>query len=380
MTKINKPLKLGFVGGGLNSAIGQIHFSASQLDGIWKIESGIFSLSNIINKRTGKFWNIPKERIYKSLENFIKHEKNRLDAVVVIVPIPSHFKIICELLKNNIPVISEKTMVSNFDEARRIFKICKNNNSFLNITYNYSGYPMIRELKAKIKKGELGKLQQIHVEMPQDGYINTINKKNSIQRWRLVDKNIPTIILDLSSHIYNLCYFLIEKKPKKIFSSFSNFSKYKVIDDAFMQLEFEKEIKGYFWASKVAAGNRNNLKIRIFGSRGSAEWNHSIPEELKLFKNNNVYTLHDRATKNYVSGNKRYNRFKAGHPSGFLEAFANLYFDISEALKSYKKYKKYNNPYVFNQNYEMESMEVLNKATISNKRKNWQKINFTKKK
>ena len=153
---MNKPLKIGFVGGGLNSAIGQIHFSACQLDGIWKVESGIFSLNDNINKKTGKYWNIPNERVYKNLKNFIKYEKNKLDAVAVIVPIPDHFKIISQLLKNNIPVISEKTMVSNLNEAKKIFRICKNNNSFLNITYNYTGYPMIRELKAKIKKDELG--------------------------------------------------------------------------------------------------------------------------------------------------------------------------------------------------------------------------------
>ena len=109
---MNKPLKIGFVGGGLNSAIGQIHFSACQLDGIWKVESGIFSLNDNINKKTGKYWNIPNERVYKNLKNFIKYEKNKLDAVAVIVPIPDHFKIISQLLKNNIPLISEKTMFS----------------------------------------------------------------------------------------------------------------------------------------------------------------------------------------------------------------------------------------------------------------------------
>jgi len=376
---MNKPLKIGFVGGGLNSAIGQIHFSACQLDGIWKVESGIFSLNDNINKKTGKYWNIPNERVYKNLKNFIKYEKNKLDAVAVIVPIPDHFKIIYQLLKNNIPVISEKTMVSNLNEAKKIFRICKNNNSFLNITYNYTGYPMIRELKAKIKKDELGKLQQIHIEMPQDSYLNLINGKASIQKWRLIDKSIPTFILDLASHIYNLSYFLIEKKPKKIFSNFTNFSKLKVIDDAFMQLQFDGGIQGYFWASKVASGNRNSLKIRIFGTKGSAEWNHFNPEELKISLKNSVYSIYDRKSKSFIAENKRYNRFKAGHPSGFLEAFANLYFDISVALKNYKKSKRYNNPYVFNQNYELESMKVLTKATLSNKKQNWQKINFLKK-
>ena len=378
MKKINKPLRLGFVGGGLNSNIGQTHFSASQLDGIWKVVSGIFGENNKINKKTAETWNIPKDRVYSNLEKFIKNEKNRLDAVAVIVPIPTHFGIISELLKNNIPVISEKTMVSDLDQAQKIFKICKINNSFLNVTYNYCGYPMIRELKAKIKKNELGELQQIHIEMPQDGYINVLNGKDSIKKWRLTDKKIPTLILDLVSHMYSLCYFLTEKKPKKIFSLFANFSKFKVIDNSFMQLEFEKGMQGFFWASKVAYGNRNNLKIRIFGSKGSAEWNHANPEELKISLKNNVYTAIDRASKSIISKNNRYNRFKVGHPSGFIEAFANLYYDIAEALKTFKKYRKYKNPYIFNQFYELENMEVLSKAARSHKNKSWQNLNFLK--
>jgi len=378
MIKINKPLKLGFVGGGINSAIGQIHFSASQLDGIWKVESGIFSDNININEKTARTWNIPNKRIYKNLKEFIKNEKKRLDAVAVILPIPKHFKVICELLKNNIPVISEKTMVSNLTEAKKIYKICKHQNSFLNITYNYTGYPMLRELKNKIEKKELGVLQQIHIEMPQDNYI--VNNKSSIQKWRLIDKNIPTFLLDLCSHMHNLSYFLTGRQPKKIFSNFSKYSKLKVVDNVVTQLEFNKGIKGYHWSSKVASGHRNSLKVRIFCSNGSAEWNHSKPEELKISTNGYLSSVLDRASKKSSIKSKRYNRFKVGHPSGFMEAFANIYFDIAEALRSYKKLKKYNNQFVFNQNFELENMEILTKSTNSNKSKTWKKINFVNKK
>lgn len=374
--KKNKQLKLGFIGGGINSAIGHIHFSSSQMDGIWKVESGIFSENYNISQKTAKDWNIPRDRVYSNLNNFIKYEKNRLDAVVVILPIPKHFKVIYQLLKNNIPVISEKTMIANLNEAKTIYKICKKNNSFLNVTYNYSGYPLIRELKARIKNGELGEIQQFHFEMPQDSFTHNINKKASHQKWRLKDKKIPTMILDLMAHLYNLCYFLIEKKPKKVFSNFSNFSKFKVIDNSFIQMEFEKKIQGFFWASKVAYGSRNDLRIRIFGSKASAEWNHLNPEELKISSKNHLYKIIDRASKkNYIVGHKRYNRFKAGHPSGFMEAFANIYVDIADALRDYKKNKKYTNFYVFNELFELNNMQVLTKATQSSKKRNWIKIN-----
>lgn len=378
MIKLNKPLKLGFVGGGINSAIGQIHYSASQLDGAWKVESGIFSKNSNVNLNTGKAWNISKKRIYRNLPDFIKNEKNLVDAVVVIVPIPNHFKIICELLKNNIPVISEKTMVSNLDEAKIINKICKSKKGFLNITYNYTGYPMLRELKNVIRKKKLGSLQQIHIEMPQDSYI--VNRKSSIQKWRLKDRKIPTFLLDLCSHMHNLSYFLIGQHPKKIFSNLSKYSKINVVDNAVTQLEFNNGVKGCFWSSKVASGHRNNLQVRIFCSNGSAEWNHSKPEELKMSINGSLFSYYDRSTKNSSIKNKRYNRFKVGHPSGFLEAFANIYFDISKALISYKKFKKYKNDFVFNQTFELANMEILTQSTKSNLNKTWKKINLIKEK
>ena len=233
---------------------------------------------------------------------------------------------------------------------------------------------MLRELKNKIKKKELGNLHQIHIEMPQDSYI--VNSKSSIQKWRLVDKKIPTFLLDLCSHMHNLSYFLTEKQPKKIFSNFSKYSKLKIVDNVFTQLDFDDGLKAIHWSSKVASGHRNSLKVRIFCSRGSAEWDHSKPEELKISNDGNLNLFIDRASKKSSIKSKRYNRFKVGHPSGFMEAFANIYFDIAQALISYKKNKKYNNNFVFNQNFELQNMEILSKSTISNKSKTWKKINI----
>ena len=174
----------------------------------------------------------------------------------------------------------------------------------------------------------------------------------------------------------NLSYFLTEKQPKKILSNFSKYSKLNIVDNIFSQLDFEGGLKAVHWSSKVASGHRNSLKVRIFCSRGSAEWNHSKPEELKISTDGNLNLLVDRNSRKSSIKSKRYNRFKVGHPSGFMEAFANIYFDIALALISYKKTKKYNNNFVFNQNFELQNMEILNKSTISNKSKTWKKINI----
>ena len=137
----------------------------------------------------------------------------------------------------------------------------------------------------------------------------------------------------------------------------------------FKRKNFDDGVKAIHWASKVAYGHRNSLKVRVFCSRGSAEWIHSKPEELKISSNGSLSTIIDRASKKSSVKSSRYNRFKVGHPSGFMEAFANIYFDIAKALLSYKKNKKYSNEFVFNQNFELQNMEILTKSTISNKRK-----------
>jgi predicted dehydrogenase len=373
--KSSKQLALGFIGGGLSSAIGQTHFGASQLDGKWKLKAGCFSRGHEFNIKTANTWHISPNRSYDNWQSLIKNEAEKLDAIAVLTPTPDHAEAICALLERNIPIICEKPLVSSLDELSSILKILKQDKQFLAVTFNYSGYPMIRELKELIKNGALGQIKQIRFEVPQDAFVRSTAAKGNSASWRLQDGYLPTICLDLGVHLHHLSYFLLEEEPTHTMAEFSNHSSHNgLIDDILMWVIFGSGIKGSFWMSKAALGNRNGLKISLYGDKGSAHWVQVNPEELKLYDGSGTCTIHDRGGRMIISGAPRYNRYKAGHPAGFLEAFANLYSDIADALIKFDETGKQDNPYVFGFDHSVNGLSLFTAACKSNNTRSWQSI------
>ena len=371
-------LSLGFIGGGLASSIGQSHFAASRLDGRWRLSAGFFSRQTEMNRKTAETWNVPQDRLYESWQDFVMTERDKLDAVVVLTPTPEHLEIVCALIDEGISIISEKPLVSSLEESDLINQAYQESRNFLAVTYNYSGYPMVRELRERIRNGELGRLQQIHFEMPQEVFMRSSDaagKTATPQSWRLKDGTIPTICLDLGVHLHHLAYFMIGREPARVIAEFSNYSMHPgLVDNVMMWLEYEDEMKASFWMSKTALGNRNGLKLRLYGENGSAEWVQMNPEELRIcYKDGTCITV-DRAAKTLTCSETRYNRYKAGHPSGFIEAFANLYYDIADALIEYRKNGKHNNPYVFGIDPSIRGLELFAAARESDNDRCWKEL------
>ena len=366
-------LKLSFIGGAYNSTIGNVHYISSKLDGRWKLVSGFFSRNRKINLETGKLYNIEKKRIYSDLQSLIKEEKNKIDAVVVLTSTPSHFKIIKTLLKNKIPIISEKPLIEEFKEAKSLKKLIKKNN-FLRITYNYTGYPMIRDLKHMIEKRKFGKIQQINFEMPQDSFTGSTKSKILPKKWRLKDRKIPNICMDLGSHLLNLSNFLIGDYPNKVMVNYFTNSKYKkIIDNAYFWMKYKSKLNSNFWISKTLIGARNGLSIRISGDKKSTSWNQMRPEELNIYNLDGTKQVFDRVSQKIVAHKLRYNRYKAGHPSGFLEAFANHYLDIADDLIAWRK-KGNKNLYTFGFEDSYKIAKFFEASRISHLEKSWKSI------
>lgn len=374
----NDPLKLGFIGGGLSSAIGAIHYSASRLDGHWELVTGTFSRNQNINFQTGHQWNVKKERIYGDWKDLILREKNNVDAFCVLTPTPSHVEALEELIINNVPIICEKSVTMDLSEIRKISTKIKKNNPFFVATFNYTGYPLIRELKQLIKEGILGNIQQIHIEMPQEGFVRPpeiAGKSAPPQSWRLKDGTIPTICLDLGVHLQSIVQFLTGQVPSETFAHFHNYSQYNgLIDYVKMLLKFESGMSGSFWMTKTAIGNRNGLDVRVFGDKASAHWHQLTPEELHINYINGRREIIDRGSECKIARQGRYSRMKAGHPAGFLEAFANYYADIASALRDYKKQGYWNSEYLFNIEHSESGLQLFEAAAISNKEKAWIKL------
>lgn len=345
--------EIGFIGGAINSAVGTVHKIATQMDGKFKLVAGCFSKDAQINIITGTQWRIDKKRIYKHWEELLEQEKDKLDAVVILTPTPDHVYMIQKALELGFNVISEKSLTKSLDEALQIKKQIDKHKNFLTITYNYTGYPAIRELKHLIKSGHLGKINQVMIEMPQEGFIKIgqDNKPMIVQDWRLKDYEIPTISLDLGVHVYNLLSFLLEEDALEVYALESSYGHFKhIIDDIHAIAQFTNNIVCNLWYSKSAIGYRNGLRIRLFGKLGSAEWLQMNPEELIICNNEGYKQIISRGhNASFVLNQPRYNRFKAGHPAGFIEAFANLYEDIHEALYNYKNNSEnfFLTPYTF---------------------------------
>ena len=164
-----KTLKLAFMGGGLNSEVGYAHFSSSQLDNRFQVAAGVFSKDKKINKKTADYWGVTN--VYDDLDDLIEKEHENVDAFVVLLPTPIHCEAVEKLLKRNIPVICEKPLGSSYEQIKSLKKIYDPKKHFLVTTYNYSGYPLVRELRAMIEKRALGDIHHIHLEMPQESFL-----------------------------------------------------------------------------------------------------------------------------------------------------------------------------------------------------------------
>ena len=362
-------LSLGFIGGGANSTIGKMHYLASKLDDRWKLASGFFSRNKKINSKSGSNYNIDKSRVYSSLENFIKHEGKKLNAIVLLTPTPTHSKVLQKLKKINIPIISEKPLINSADQMKKINNFFTKKN-LIRVTYNYTGYPILRELKEMIKKKKIGEIKQFFFYMPQNAFVSNTSKKIKPKTWRLNDMEYPNILGDLGSHLINMCDFLFEKTPNKVFAKFFNHSKYKIIDNAYFMTEINKNIFGQFIISKTNPGISNGLELKIVGTAKTVVWKQDDPEKLLLFNMDGTKTIFDRSSAIYEANKDRYNRYKPGHPSGFLEAFANIYHDIANEIISKKK-----NNYTFDLKSAQKISNFFDASIKSDKSGKWTKVN-----
>ncbi len=372
------PLKLAFIGGGETSAVGYVHFAASQLDNRFKVVAGAFCRCSDENRATAERWQVAPERVYDNWLTMLDNEADKIDAVVVLTPTPDHLVMLIELLKRNIPVICEKALVCGPSDIAELEKVYQADKHFLAVTFNYSGYAMVRELQQIIAQGKLGKIQKIHLEMPQEGFRrppDIAGKVSKPQAWRLHDEEVPTICLDLGVHLHHLSSFLIGHEPTATVAQFSNHSQYKnLIDDVTMLVKYPNEISGSMWMSKTAIGNRNGLKVRVFGDLGSATWFQLNPDELELNFHDGVRQILDRASTCELAGLFRYNRMKPGHPTGFVEAFANLYSDIADNLIAYKNNMPASSPFVFGLTHAKHGLALFAAAKTSNESGLWQNV------
>lgn len=366
-----EPLRIAFIGGALNSAVGFTHFNASRLDGHFRVEAGCFSRDPAQNEHTAHIYGVAPARTYRNWRDLLGAEAGSIDAVVILTPTPDHTEIVIEAIDAGYPVICEKALTVSSADCRTIEDAVAQKRGYLAVTYNYSGYPMVRELQRMIREGRLGPVQQIQIEMPQEGYLRL---GANPQAWRRVDYAVPTVSLDLGVHVHHLVDFLTAgRKPQRLVGDQSSYGQFGgLIDNVYSLAHYEDDIRVNAWWGKTALGLRNGLRIRVFGESASAEWFQMDPENLNWADNDGRHCVLDRGSGEAKTAQAlRYNRFKAGHPSGFIEAFANLYADIAGELRSLKDGQYERSEFVFGATQSREGLHFLEKISESARRMEW---------
>jgi len=368
------PLRLGFIGGALNSAVGYTHYNSSRLDGHFRVECGCFSRHAGINEETARTYGIPPERTHDTWRTLLEHEKQALDAILVLTPTPDHGEVVIAALDAGYPVICEKALAVSSAECRSIEAAVAGNKGFLAVTYNYSGYPMVRELRRMIAEGQLGRLHQIHIEIPQEGFLR---QAAAPQAWRLRDHAVPTVSLDLGVHAHHLVHFLTGgKAPLEVVGDQATYGQFgDIVDNVYCLAHYEDDLRVQSWFGKTALGNRNGLRIRVYGSLASAEWFQMQPEDLLFSQADGRRLLIDRGSGDAdLARQLRYNRFKSGHPSGFIEAFGNLYADIADQLRQHQAGVATHNAFVYGARESEEGLRFLEAISRSAQTGKWETV------
>ena len=345
-------IRLGMVGGGQGAFIGAVHRIAARLDDEYEFVAGALSADPKKAKASAADLGLAPDRSYADFTTMAKAESKRADgieAVSIVTPNHVHVPAAMAFIEAGIHVICDKPLSLNLKEAKALEKLLsKRKGVIFALTHNYSGYPMIRQAKAMVANGELGEIRLVQGEYPQDWLTTALEQTGQKQAaWRTDPKRSGAggCIGDIGTHIYQLMCDVSGLSLAELSADLTSFVKGRVLDDnAHIMLRFNAKggisAKGMIWASQVAPGNENGLKLRVYGTKGGLEWTQADPNYLWYTPFGEPKRLITRggAGSNTTAG--RVTRVPPGHPEGYLEGFANIYTEVARAIKAARSGKK----------------------------------------
>ena len=340
---INRKLRMGMVGGGSDAFIGAIHRLAANMDGQIELACGCFSGNPDISISSGKSYFLPDDRVYKTFEQMFEKEallpeERRIDFVTIVTPNFLHFKPAMMALENKFHVVVDKPITFTLDEAKKLRAKVSETGLILALTHTYSGYPAIKEARQLVKQGTLGTIRRIYVEYPQGWLADKQEDKGNAQaEWRTDPgrSGIAGCMGDIGTHAFHLAEYVSGLKATHLCAELNTFVPgRKLDDDGVALIRFSGGAKGVLMASQIALGEENDIKIRIYGDKAGLEWTQADPNTLWLkWPGKPAEKL--RVGQGYLGGTAKHNsRTPAGHPEGYLEAFANIYRNFSLTVRS----------------------------------------------
>ena len=340
-------VRLGMVGGGEGAFIGAVHRLSARMDDNYVFLAGALSSTAEKARRSGQALGLDPARIYDDFATMAQKERRRKDgieAVAIVTPNHMHAPAAEAFIKAGIHVICDKPLTTTLKDALRLKKLAEAKGVIFAVTHNYTGHPLVRHAREMVKAGELGKIQLVQVEYPQDWLTNKIEDEGQKQAgWRTdpAQSGAGGSIGDIGTHAHNLAQFVSGLEISELLADLTSFVPGRRLDDNVqIMMRYTNGARGALWASQVAPGNENGLMLRVYGTKAGLSWRQDSPNVL-------YYSPYGEPTRMLTRGSgavgpaaARVTRVPPGHPEGYLEAFATIYTEVAHAIRAHREGKK----------------------------------------
>ena len=329
-------IRLGMVGGGEGAFIGAVHRTAARLDDRFELVAGAFSSDPERARRSAEALGVA--RSYDDFEAMAREEAARedgIEAVAIVTPNHLHWPAARPFLAAGIHVICDKPMTSTLEDARAMAEAVRASPGLFVLTHNYTATPMVRHARAMVRDGAIGEVRVVQVEYPQDWLSRELDNKQAAWRTDPARSGAGGAVGDIGTHAYHLAGYVSGLRVSQLLAELSIFVPGRRLDDnAHVLLRYEGGARGMLWASQVAAGNENALRLRVYGTEGGLEWAQEEPNHLWHAPLGEPRRLLTRGSAAAGEDAARLSRIPVGHPEGYLEAFANLYAEAAEMIEA----------------------------------------------
>ncbi len=339
---MNRKLRMGMIGGGKDAFIGAIHRIAANSDGLIELVCGALSINQEIAVDSGRSLFLEESRIYTTWEEMLEKESalpedKRMDFVTIVTPNFAHFAPAMAALDRGFHVVIEKPITVSLDEAKQLAQKVEETGLTLCLTHTYTGYPMVKQARQMVKDGMFGKIRKVYVSYHQ-GWLSKLSERegNAQAAWRTDPKRSGKAgaMGDIGTHAFNLAEYITGQQVTKLCAALNIVVEGRALDDdGGVLLQFDNGATGVLTATQVAAGEENNLTIKIYGEEGGIEWYQQEPNTLIVKWLNKPAEIYRAGTAFNSEIAKMNTRTPGGHPEGYLEAFGNIYRNFARTLQ-----------------------------------------------
>jgi len=335
-------LKWGMIGGGEGSQIGPAHRLGAGLDGVFDFCAGALDHRPEAGRDYGQRLGLAADRAYGDWREMLKGETtrdDRVDLVTVATPNATHFEITKAFLENGFHVLCEKPMTMTVEEGEDIVRLSKKTGKICAVNYGYSGYSLVRHMRAMVKRGDLGKIRLVKAEFAHGHHADAADADNPRVRWRYdpAQAGVSAQFADCGIHALHMASFVTGQEAEKLSADTVSCIASRVLeDDAMVNLRFDGGAVGRLWTSSVAIGRQHGLTLQVFGEKGGMRWSQEQPNQLYWMPLGQRLQVIERGEANLSPEADRTSRVTIGHAEGMPLAFANIYSDLAEAIHAEK--------------------------------------------